>query len=56
MQDKHIDLEKVEFTKDRLYILSKGGDLWGMGLNKNFGLRSNMDHEIDNLERLDLQI
>ena len=56
LQDKHIDLEKIEFNNERMYILSRDGDMWGMGLNKNFRLKATMEEGISVLNRLDIEV
>lgn len=36
--------------------MSKQGDLWGMGSNKNFRMKSNMEERLDTFNRLDLEV
>jgi alpha-tubulin suppressor-like RCC1 family protein len=50
LPDKMIDIKKIEFNQDRLYILGEKGDLWGMGSNSNFRLKSHMDEHLRTLE------
>ena len=56
LPDKMIDIKKIEFNKDRLYILGEKGDLWGMGSNSNFRLKGHMDEHLRTLVKLDLEI
>jgi len=56
LPDKMIDIKKIEFNQDRLYILGENGDLWGMGSNSNFRLKSHMDEHLKTLELVNLEM